>query len=106
MGYSLNGTSAAPVDAPRLDISFIPSYENLAATPRSVAPKLESRILVQTVNTLRDTTAIGQLPPYPAITVTPENIAVEQTRGGVNNMKGLSQLPVEAEKTLAVVKDA
>ena len=106
MGYFLDGQRAAPLDAPKLDILFTPSYENLAATPRSVAPKLESRILVQTVNTLRDTTAIGQLPPYPAITVTPESIPVEQTRGGVNNVKGLSQLPVEAEKTLAVVKDA
>jgi hypothetical protein len=96
MGYSLNGQSAAPLDASRLDITFIPSYENLAATPQTVAPKLESKILVQTVDTLRDTTAIGQLPPYPSITVTPESIAVEQTRGGVNNVKGRSQTPVVA----------
>jgi hypothetical protein len=100
------GRAIPKIDAPSLDTTFIPKYEKQGVAPNIVAANNFSKPKTQTVNTLNEASVIGQLPPYPSVTVMAKSISVEQTRTSVNNVKGLNQTPPEAEKNLAIVKDA
>ena len=106
MFIDFTGRSIPTKDAPGLDVTFIPKYEKQGATPNIVAPKLETKPVTLSVNTLRESATIGQLPPYAPITIVPKSIAVETNRANVNNVNGSTGTPVEKEKTLAVMKDA
>jgi hypothetical protein len=101
-----SGRSIPLVDAGSLDTSFIPAYEKQLVAPNTPATDNFSKRVVQSVSTLNEATAIGQLPPYPSITVVPKSIGVESSRTSVNNVKGISQTPVASENDSAVIKDA
>lgn len=93
-------------DAAKLDVTFIPAYENQLVAPNSPATDNFSKRVVKSVSTLNEASTIGQVPPYPSITVVPKSIGVETSGAGANNVQGLAQLPPEAEKDLAILKDA
>ena len=106
MGFFLDGIKAAPVDAPALDTSFIPAYEKQLVAPNTPATDNFGNRKVESVATLNEASTIGQVPPYPAITTVVKSIGVEQSRTSVNNVKGFSLTPTEAEKNKAVIKDS
>jgi len=99
------GRAIPKVDAGSLDTSFIPAYEKQGVAPNVAATDNFGNRKTQSVATLNEASTIGQVPPYPSITTVVKSIGVEQSGTSVNNVKGISLTPPEAEKTLAVIKD-
>lgn len=99
------GRAVPKIDAPSLDTTFIPKYEKQGVAPLEPAVNRDLKVNVSH-NTIKNTTAIGGLPPYVYVNPFVTTVATPVVKAGEQNVKGLNQTPLEAEKSLAIMKDA
>lgn len=99
------GRAIPEKDAPLLDVTFIPKYEKQGVAPTEPAVNDDPTVSISH-NTIKNLTPIGGVPPYVYVNPFVTTIATPTVKNGEQNVKGLNQTPVDAEKTLAVMKDA